>query len=103
MTTFVIKTTSSRGILHYFSDLVVKTYKFRWKSTINTGYKYTSTVHTVEVGSVGDILKFMSVDSKEVVLGWWFTNIDLVHPEDRETVEYLKTLPFIEIYDDYRE
>lgn len=104
-TIFVVETTSSRGILHYFPNLPVKAYEVRWASVISETmeYKYTDTIYTLEINSVGDILNFLSVGNGEIILGWWFTNTDLVHPDDKETAEYLKTLPFIEIYEDYRE
>lgn len=100
MTTFVIKTTSSAGILHYLPDLSVQTYMFRFRHFPSHEYG-ERVVYTTEVESVDTILQFSKVMGN-IVIGQWMCGYE-VHPEDIQIVEYLNTLPFIEIYDDYRE
>lgn len=114
MATFIVTTTSSVGFRHYFPDVSVEEFKYRCATALGSAekgeYSISFTVFTTEIDSIEDLLRFTGGKTKvgnwavnEIVIGSWHLSLDIVHPEDVSIVEYLNTLPFLEIYDYYRE
>lgn len=108
MATVVIQTTSSKGIKYYFPTLPLKEHSFRaahsYSRMLQEEFPRHVSVYTVEIDSIEDLATFCDAgETEEAIVGRFYRDIKYIHPDDRNTVEYLNTLLFVEIYDDYRE